>query len=303
MMIKTLNLDYSFFPKKQILYKNYVFMGRRYFSDRQGQTPNLISLEDFREIVRIQHAKFNQEGYFQRRFGYDCVDIGYVAGDASINMEEQLLITFGSRGKSLSPTTDDFKNLDLFSLFDLIEFLYDHIAKPVHSTHHRWDDCGIHVSEANYDLGKCEWREELNKHLPYLETPHTLTDKGNIEELPSSEGLKNLVQNPISHDSPETIDNRINHACALFLKGNATLNEKRDALNNLAAVLELLKNDLKSYVPNDEENRLFEIANTFGIRHHNDQQQTDYNRGVYYYWIFYCYLTTIDLLARLKKEQ
>ena len=278
-------------------------MKRRYFSDRQNQSLNSISLEHFRKIIEIQYTQFKQKGYFQHQFGYYCVDAGFVPGITSLSMKDQLVIAFGSRGESLVPATNNFKHVDLFSLFDLIEFLYDHIAKPVQPSYHDYNDCGIHVGdEANYDLGKYEWREEFNKHLPHLEIPYTLTAEGNIEELPSSKGLKNLVQNPTSHDSPETIDDRINHACALFLKSNTTLNEKRDALKNLADVLELLRKDLKSYIPNNEEQRLFEIANTFGIRHHNDQQRTDYNRGVYYYWIFYCYLATIDLLARLRKE-
>ena len=197
-------------------------------------------------------------------------------------MKDQLVITFGNRGESLIPTTNNFKYTDLFSLFDLIEFLYDHIAKPVQSSYHEYNNCGIHVgNEADYDFGKCEWREEFNKHLPHLEIPYTLTAEGNIEELPSSKGLENLVRNPTPYNSPKTIDNRIDHACSLFLKGNSTLNEKRDALKNLADVLELLRKDLKSYIPNNEERRLFEIANNFGIRHHNNEQQTDYNSGVY----------------------
>ena len=278
-------------------------MKRRYFSDRQSQPPNSISLEHFREIIRIQYAKFKQDGYFQHQFGYDCVDAGFVLGIASLSIKDQLVITFGSRGESLVPITNNFKHVDLFSLFDLIEFLYDHIAKPVKPSYHTYNDCGIHVgNEADYDFGKWEWREEFNKHLPHLEIPYTLTVEGNIEELPSSKGLENLVRNPIPYNSPKTIDDRIDHACSLFLKGNPTLNEKRDALKNLADVLELLREDLKSYIPNNEERRLFEIANNFGIRHHNNEQQTDYDSGAYYYWIFYCYLATIDLLARLKKN-
>jgi len=279
-------------------------MSREYFSSRQGEEPNKISLEHLRDIVRIQYNAFNKNGYFQHRFGYSCTDIGYVPGKANMEIRDAVIVTFGSKGDSLDPTLVNFKKMDLFSLFDLIEFLYDNISKPDKYEFHQWNNCGYHiVGDANYHLGKYEWREELNKHLPNFETPYTLTEDGQIEELPSSEGLTNLAQNIVHHDIPETIDDRVKHACSLFLKGNSTINEKRDALKNLADVLELLRGDLQSYIPNHEENRLFEIANTFGIRHHNNTQQTDYNQGVYYYWIFYCYLATIDLLARLKKEQ
>jgi hypothetical protein len=194
--------------------------------------------------------------------------------------------------------------MDIFELFDLIEFLYDHVAKPKTFNYHSWDDCGIHITgDANYALGKYCWREEMNKHLENFETPYTLNKNGKIEELPSSKGLQQLSQSPTSHNAPETIDDRVTHACTLFLKRSATVDNKRDALKNLADVLELLRDDLKSYMPTNEENRIFEIANKFGIRHHNDSQQTQFNQGVYYYWIFYSYLSTIDLLARLKKER
>jgi len=278
-------------------------MPREYFSERIGETPKKISVEHLREIVRIQYNKFNKDGYFQHQFGYDCLERGYVPGRAGISERDQLIVTFGGRGDFLVPTLVNFKQMDLFSLFDLIEFLYDHIAKPIDPFHHTWDNCGLHVNgDANYDLGKHEWRYEMNMHLPNLETGHTLTKDGNIEELPSSEGLTKLTQNPTIHNVANTIDDRVKHACNLFLKGNSDINDKRDALKNLADVLELLRKDLQSYIPNDEENRLFEIANTFGIRHHKDTQKTDYNQGVYYYWIFYSYLATIDLLGRLKKE-
>ena len=228
---------------------------------------------------------------------------GYVSGKADMEMRDALIVTFGSRADSLDSTLVNFKKMDLFSLFDLIEFFYDNIAKPYNFTFHQYNNCGIHVSGANYDLGKYEWREEVNKHLVNFETAYTLEKNGHIEELPSSKGLTNLTQNIVPHDVPETIDNRVNHACSLFLKGNSTIDEKRDALKNLADVLELLRDDVQSNIPNNEGRRIFEIANTFGIRHHNETQQTDYNQGVYYYWIFYSYLATIDLLARLKKEQ
>lgn len=279
-------------------------MSREYFSTRQGAESNKIALEHLRDIIRIQYTKFEKEGYFQHRFGYQCVDAGYVLGKAGIPIRDELIVTFGSRGDLIDPTLVNFKKMDLFSLFDLIEFLYDNTSKPINPTIHSWNGCGLHVgSDANYNLGKYEWREEMNKHLPHFETPYTLTTAGNIEEIPSSEGLTKLTQNNTQHNAPETIDNRVNHACTLFLKGNSTIEEKRDALKNLADVLEHLRDDVQSKIPNDEGNRIFEIANTFGIRHHSETQKTDYNQGVYYYWIFYSYLATIDLLARLKKEQ
>lgn len=50
-----------------------------------------------------------------------------------------------------------------------------------------------------------------------------------------------------------------------------------------------------------DTNELFEIANTFGIRHHNKRQKTEYDKPIWHAWIFYCYLSTIHLCLRLIK--
>ena len=88
----------------------------------------------------------------------------------------------------------------------------------------------------------------------------------------------------------------------VILKRSATLDDKRDAIRNLIDVLELLRKDVQEKLPDKEANDIFNIANNFGIRHHNDRQQTQYNRDAYYYWIFYACLATIDLLGKLKEN-
>ena len=278
-------------------------MKRDYFSVRNGQQPSTISLEHIVEIIIIQYNEFKNKGYFQYYFGYDCVDAGFVSGQNSLTLEKQLMLTFGSKSRFILPIPENLGKFDLFSLFDLIEFLYDHTVKPIDPNRHRYNNCGIHINfnSVDFNLGKDEWRTKVNEYLPHLEFPYTMNKDGKIIEIPSSEGLQHLINHNVSHDAAETIDDRVKHACSLFLKGNSTINNKRDALKNLADVLELLRADIKSYTPNYVERRLFEIANTFGIRHHNEQQNIDYNQEIYFYWIFYSYLSVIDLLGRLKK--
>ena len=43
----------------------------------------------------------------------------------------------------------------------------------------------------------------------------------------------------------------------------------------------------------------FEIANNFGIRHHKVGQRTDYDKPIWYSWLFYYYLATIHAAVRL----
>jgi hypothetical protein len=66
-------------------------------------------------------------------------------------------------------------------------------------------------------------------------------------------------------------------------------------------VLEYLQKDVKLYLKGDEPD-LFNIANNFGIRHHNQNQKTNYDQALWLSWMFYVYLATIHLVAR-KIEQ
>ena len=100
-----------------------------------------------------------------------------------------------------------------------------------------------------------------------------------------------------SRDAQEKID----HACRLFLNRNATVLDRRSALKDLADVLELLRNDLNASIGKKKADKLFDIANNYGIRHSNREQlELDEN---YSRWFFYSALSTIDLVARLVDKQ
>ena len=52
-----------------------------------------------------------------------------------------------------------------------------------------------------------------------------------------------------------------------------------------------------------DENRLFEIANQFGIRHHNPEQKTDFDKNIWLEWIFFSYLNSINTIVKIKKTK
>jgi hypothetical protein len=110
-----------------------------------------------------------------------------------------------------------------------------------------------------------------------------------------------LLTERIPHIDEENVQGRIDAAIQKFRRRNGSLDDKRDAVKALADVLEFLREDVKKVITNKDENDLFNIANNFGIRHHNDQQKTDYEKAIWYDWMFYHYLaTTQAILKRLK---
>jgi len=66
--------------------------------------------------------------------------------------------------------------------------------------------------------------------------------------------------------------------------------------------LEYLRPQLKEVLTKKDESDLFNIANNFGVRHHNESQKTDYDKPIWYSWMFYYYLATIHASLRLVEK-
>jgi hypothetical protein len=63
--------------------------------------------------------------------------------------------------------------------------------------------------------------------------------------------------------------------------------------------------ELSKILDRKDESALFELANNFAIRHHNPDQKTNYDRAIWYSWMFHFYLATYHAAIRLliKHEQ
>ena len=104
---------------------------------------------------------------------------------------------------------------------------------------------------------------------------------------------------------PDNVESRVNSAVLKFRRYRSSIDDRRDAIRDLADVLEFLRPKLKLVITKSDEGDLFNIANNFGIRHHNESQKTDYDRAIWHSWLFYYYLATIHATLRLieKYEQ
>ena len=75
-----------------------------------------------------------------------------------------------------------------------------------------------------------------------------------------------------------------------------------DAIRDLADVLEHLRPQAKQVLLGPDESDLFEIANRFGIRHHNQRQKLQYDKAVWFPWMFHYYLATIHAMVHLMER-
>jgi hypothetical protein len=114
--------------------------------------------------------------------------------------------------------------------------------------------------------------------------------------------LENLFTASLPTNDPDNVEQRVQSAILKFRRYRSSLDERRDAIRDLADVLEFLRPQVKTVISKKDESDLFVLANQFGIRHHNEQQKQDYDKAIWYSWMFYYYLVTIYACLRLIKK-
>ena len=274
---------------------------RRYYSQRTGrlnETPEM-TLSMLREFFVAIHTTFEGKGYFQERLGINCTD-GYIPG----NVGDIGLFSFRKlRRKDLFPIWTRKDNLTEDEIFDLIEFLYDHATQPIHSSgyYHKFNDCGYHYSEFIQGGAQEEFRKEVNDILRDYGEGFELSAKGEILSLPGRT-LEPLLQAVLPSSESDNITSRVELAVEKFRRRRSSLDDRRDAIRDLSDVLEYLRPQLDRVLTRQDESDLFNIANNFGIRHHNKKQRTDFDKAIWYSWIFYFYLATIHAAVRLLEK-
>lgn len=275
--------------------------GRRYYSARTGKNPNATQYDIviLRRLFSDLHLHFAEKEYFQEAFGYSCVDAGDVPGTLGTDIEAQMLRYI--RKPDLWPIPDKILGYEEDDLFDVIEFLYDHVSEPVDGYLHGFSGCGWHYDTFDKEAGKTEFRREVNEILRDYKSGYELSANGEILEL-AEPGLENLFAANLPTYDPQNVEQRVEAAIFKFRRYRSSLDERRDAIRDLADVLEFLRPQVKKVLISKDGGDLFNLANNFGIRHHNPQQKTDYDKAIWYSWMFYYYLATIHACLRLVKK-
>jgi hypothetical protein len=237
--------------------------------------------------------------YFQENFGYFCVDGGDVPGKLGSDIETQMFRAI--RKPDLWPIQEKCKSYSEDDLFDVIEFLYDHVSKPIDGYLHSYGNCGYHYDTFDKKIGQQEFRDGINQILCDYKEGYELSDNGEILDSPE-QGLENLFAASLPTHDPDKVEQRVEAAILKFRRYRSSLNERHDAIRDLVDVLEFLRPQVKKVISKKDEGDLFVIANQFGIRHHNDQQKQDYDKAIWYSWMFYYYLATIHACLRLIKK-
>jgi hypothetical protein len=91
---------------------------------------------------------------------------------------------------------------------------------------------------------------------------------------------------------------KISNSVHAFLRGLSSREDQKQAVRQLADVLEFYRPRVKELILKEDEAALFNIANNFAIRHNNANQRDEYD-GPWLTWLFYLYLSTTHLVVTL----
>lgn len=277
------------------------FPRRQYYSMRAGKHPAKagFDLDDFKRFFLHTFESLERDGIFQEWLGYDCVDAGFVPGRSGLDLD--LFVFRRLRRQDLWPIHGNLDNYSEDDLFDMIEFLFDHASKGIDGTHHSFNDCGWHYRSFAQALGQDRFRTEINDILMDYKDGFELDASGEILTL-GEDGLDALLTAKLPHMDPDNVESRVDAAKLKFRRRGSSGEDRRDAVRDLADVLEYLREPAKKVLGSKDELNLFNLANNFDIRHHNKKQQIDYDRGIWLSWMFYYYLATIHACVRLIQK-
>ena len=169
----------------------------------------------------------------------------------------------------------------------MIEFLHDLASEPRN---------GPPIAKADGrtegERGKSLWREYINEKLALFEDGFEISDAGEVVRRTDA-GLASLLDADIPTSDEKNVKQKIESSIRKFRGRDSTLDDRQDALRDLADVLEFLRPQLKKALSTKDENDLFGIINTFGIRHHNSTQRNNFDKKISTSWLYYFFLSTI----------
>lgn len=256
-----------------------------YYAARNGHI-NLdeikISFIKFRKYFVDVYVYFEKKGYFKLAF-----EGHYSTPPLMAPNPEAFFFTHSKNSDCMYPIDTWGSRYYKEEVFTVIEILHNYIRKI--------DDFDMYQKEEP----QAEFRELINKYLICLDDGYVLTEKGYIINLPD-DGVGTLITKHLPENTDDTTTVKVETAIKMFFKYDANEPEKMKAINILADVLEPYRDDLEIVTTNKHDKLIFGIVNSYGIRHNNNKQLTDYDKSIWYEWMFHYYLATVHATLRLE---
>jgi len=274
-------------------------MTRRYYSSRNKPTP--LTLSQLYWKFQNLYLLFRDQDFFKYKTGITERNLPNI-----IKREAAIALNF----QPFPITKWEEDQITEDHVFDTLEFLYDHVSMPGELTQ-MTSDTGYNYTDYdsyNDEMGKDEFRQTANSFLCDYRSGYELTKDGIVLAM-GTDGLQHILDAEIVSYDEVNVDSRVRHAILNWRNRHLTFSEKRDAIRELADVFEWLKRTrrLDCILDKKDDSAIFDIANNFAIRHHNPKQKTEYDKNIWYTWMFHFYLATyhatIQLLIKKEKDK
>lgn len=260
---------------------------KKYYSERHNlRERSKYDEGDLSELFVQTYFELSKSGLFEELIGYNDTwgnwKRGLIANDYNVFVYKRI------GKKDLVPIDADvfYREQDIF---DLMELFYDYVSLP--NEYHEYDKV----------TGQDLYRKEMNNIINNYEKGYELTEEGYIRELINN-GLEELIDSKQVSTTNATIEETVQTAKKKFLHHKADETDKRSAILEIGRELENLKKTKQLDLNNKDESELFQILNNFNLRHNRPDQLSNYDKEVFYPWIFYNLLAALDASLKLQKK-
>jgi hypothetical protein len=252
-----------------------------YYSDREfGPRPRVeeeVSHSAWGGIAALIN-KLIRDGWFGGEYPKDCPDGAGVIGTDDVMMTQAI----NGEIPDLEWPFNKHETPSDAAIFDLIEFCFDKVGKPINGGFHSYFN-HFHYDTFDTSTGQSAFRTDINRILSRNGLAYELNDKGYIVRI-GAPILHEALSVAMFVTGDDILDSMLESARAKFLDPDIAIN--REALERLWDAWERLKTlepskDKKASVApkfrellEKEAFELTRIGNTHLIRHSETSQET-----------------------------
>jgi hypothetical protein len=204
-------------------------MTRRYYSSRKK--PQSLTLEELYWKFENLYLLFRDRDYFKEKAGITRTDLpDAIKHEAAIYLKFQPFPITKWTGFELE---EDY-------IFDVLEFLYDHVSKPGN-----WEPMTNETGWNYYDYdgydegaGHDEFRKKANAFLVDYKSGYELTEQGTVLAL-GTDGLQHILNAEIIPYDEANVDSKVRAAITKWRNRHLALSEKKEGNYTFNSLLRL----------------------------------------------------------------
>ena len=165
-------------------------MTRRYYSIRTGKNPlaSQIDLPMFLRLFVDLYQSFYTKDIFKKHLGMTALTLDRWQENLAVILKHKFCEEYESQIFGLFKI--NIQVIQKMMSFDIIEFLYDYVSKPIEGFFHNYNDCGWHYQTFSIETGRQEYRNEINDLLRDYTGGYELSNEGEILALAERGSLK-----------------------------------------------------------------------------------------------------------------